>query len=70
MTQNSGGGGGQVSWIYLGGEHFKVERRANRMLVEGRGKQVVSRGGGVKQAVSRGGGANRLLVEREGSTGC
>ena len=32
---------------------------ANRMLVEGRGKQEVSRGGG----------ANRLLVEREGQTG-
>ena len=30
------------------------------MLVEGRGKQ----------AVSRGGGANRLLVEGEGQTGC
>ena len=30
------------------------------MLVEGRGKQYASRGGG----------ANRLLVEEEGQTGC
>ena len=30
------------------------------MLVEGRGKQAASRGGGV----------NRLLVEGEGRTGC
>ena len=30
------------------------------MLVEGRGKQVVSRGGG----------ANRMLVVGEGQTGC
>ena len=29
---------GQVGWIYLGGEHLKVERRANRLLVEGEGK--------------------------------
>ena len=39
------------------------------MLVEGRGKQAVSRGEG-KQVVSRGGGADRLLVEGEGPTGC
>ena len=38
MTQNSGGEGGQVGWIYLGGELLKVERRANRMLVEGEGQ--------------------------------
>ena len=39
------------------------------MVVEGRGKQAVSRGEG-KQVVSRGGGADRLLVEGEGPTGC
>ena len=46
MTLNNGGGGGQVGWIYLGGELLKVERRANRLLVEGRGKQDISRGEG------------------------
>ena len=43
MTQNSGGRGGQVGWIYLGGEHLKVERRYS---LAGEGKQVVSRGEG------------------------
>ena len=28
------GAGGQVGWKYLAGEHLKVKRRANSMLVE------------------------------------
>ena len=40
LLVRSGGGGGQVGWKYLAGEHLKVERRANWMLVEGRGKQA------------------------------
>ena len=47
--------------------------------MEGRGKQVVSRGGGAnrllsegkdKQDFSGGGGAIRLLAEGDGETGC
>ena len=50
-----------------------------RLLVEGRGKEAVSRRGGPnrmlvegrgKQVISGGGGANRMLVEGEGQTGC
>ena len=36
------------------------------MLVEGRGKQDVSRGGGANRMLVEGGGANKLLMEWDG----
>ena len=44
---------------------------ATTMLVEGKSKHSVTRGGArANQAVSRGEGANILLVEREEQIGC
>ena len=59
-------------------ELLKVERRANRILVDGRSKQDVGREGGTHSmlvegeqiVVGRRGGANRMFVERGGQTGC
>ena len=60
-------GGGVNRWLVewkseqdVIGTGCQQKRGTSRMLVEGRGKQDVSRVGG----------ANRLLVEGEGQTGC
>ena len=40
------------------------------LLVERRGEQDVSRGGGANRMLVEEEGANRMLVEVEGQTGC
>ena len=40
------------------------------MLVEGEGQAGCKERGRGRQVVSRGGGANSMLVEEEGQTGC